>query len=219
VTFPAIFFDMDGTLVDTEPYWLIAERSLMAEFGHEWSLEDQKHCLGGPLPRVGAYMFELAKSESPEFFVRELVDRVESQFFAGLNFMPGARELMEEIYAAGIPMGLVSASPRNLVDATLRSLDHDYFIVSISSNEVSESKPNPESYLKAAAALGVEIGDCLILEDSRPGIAAAQASGALVLAIPHLVEVAEHPRTLVVDSLVDLNLEDVATMMHERISQ
>jgi HAD superfamily hydrolase (TIGR01509 family) len=219
VTFPAIFFDMDGTLVDTEPYWLIAETSLMAEFGHEWSLEDQKHCLGGPLPRVGAYMFDLAKSESPEFFVRELVQRVESQFLTGLHFMPGARELMDEIYAAGIPMGLVSASPRNLVDATLRSLDHDYFVISISSNEVRESKPNPESYLKAAAALGVEIRDSLILEDSRPGIAAAQASGALVLAIPHLVDVAEHPRTLVVDSLVDLNLEDIATMMHERISQ
>jgi HAD superfamily hydrolase (TIGR01509 family) len=219
VTFPAIFFDMDGTLVDTEPYWLKAETSLMAQFGHVWTLEDQKHCLGGPLPRVGAYMFELAKSESPEFFVRELVDRVESQFVAGLNFMPGARELMQEIHAAGIPMGLVSASPRNLVDATLKSLDRDYFVVSISSNEVSESKPNPESYLRAATALGVEIGDCLILEDSRPGIAAAQASGALVLAIPHLVDVAEHPRTLIVDSLVDLKLEDVATMMHERISQ
>jgi HAD superfamily hydrolase (TIGR01509 family) len=219
MTFPAIFFDMDGTLVDTEPYWLIAETSLMAEFGHVWTLEDQKHCLGGPLPRVGAYMFELAKSESPEFFVRELVGRVESHFLAGLNFMPGARELMEEIYAAGIPMGLVSASPRNLVDATLKSLDHDYFVISVSSNEVSESKPNPESYLKAAAALGVEVRDSLILEDSRPGIAAAQASGALVLAIPHLVDVAEHPRTLVVDSLVDLSLEDVATMMRERISQ
>jgi HAD superfamily hydrolase (TIGR01509 family) len=210
---------MDGTLVDTEPYWLIAETSLMAEFGHVWTLEDQKHCLGGPLPRVGTYMFELAKSESPEFFVRELVQRVESQFLTGLNFMPGARELMDEIYAAGIPMGLVSASPRNLVDATLKSLDHDYFVVSISSNEVSESKPNPESYLKAAAALGVDIKDSLILEDSRPGIAAAQASGALVLAIPHLVDVAEHPRTLVVDSLVGLELEDVKTMMHERISQ
>ena len=210
---------MDGTLVDTEPYWLKAETSLMAQFGHVWTLEDQKHCLGGPLPRVGAYMFELAKSESPEFFVRELVDRVESQFVAGLNFMPGARELMQEIHAAGIPMGLVSASPRNLVDATLKSLDRDYFVVSISSNEVSESKPNPESYLRAATALGVEIGDCLILEDSRPGIAAAQASGALVLAIPHLVDAAEHPRTLIVDSLVDLKLEDVATMMHERISQ
>jgi len=159
---------MDGTLVDTEPYWLIAETSLMAEFGHVWTLEDQKHCLGGPLTRVGAYMFALAKSESPQFFIRELVVRVESQFVAELNFMPGAKKLMEEIYAAGIPMGLVSASPRNLVDATLKSLDRDYFALSISSNEVSESKPNPESYLKAAASLGVEIRDSLILEDSRP---------------------------------------------------
>jgi len=210
---------MDGTLVDTEPYWLIAETSLMADFGYKWRIEDQKHCLGGPLPRVGAYMFDLVNSESPDFFVRELVQRVELQFIAGLNFMPGARELMEEIYAAGIPMGLVSASPRNLVDATLKSLSSDYFSVSISSNEVSVSKPNPESYLKAAEALGVVISDCLILEDSRPGIAAAQASGALVLAIPHLVEVAEHPRTLVVDSLVDLDLKNLATMIHERISQ
>ncbi len=209
---------MDGTLVDTEPYWLKAETALLAEYGHVWTLDDQKHCLGGPLPRVGAYMHGLVNAQTPEYFVQELVARVEAQFLSRIHFVPGAKELLDEVFASGLPLGLVSASPRNLVNATLASLDEEYFGVSISSHDVKESKPHPESYLTAAMALGVDITKCLILEDSRPGIASAQASGAYVIAIPHLVEVASHPRTLIVDSLVDLGLTTLTTMMKERIA-
>jgi len=215
--FEAVFFDMDGTLVDTEPYWLESETELMARYGYAWTSDDQRHCLGGPLPRVGRYMHELARAENAEFFVEELVSLVSSKFSHSLDFMPGARELLNEIRSLGIPVGLVSASPRVLVDATLSNIGSDLFEVSISSQDVRNSKPDPESYLTAASQLNVEISKSLILEDSLTGISSAEASGAWVLAIPHIVEVKAGPRTRVVDSLVDFSLAKVSSLFTERM--
>ena len=208
---------MDGTLVDTEPYWLQSETELMAQYGYVWTPDDQRHCLGGPLPRVGQYMHELAQAETPEFFESELVALVTSKFSGALNFMPGAHELLDEIRHLGIPLGLVSASPRVLVDATLSNIGSDVFAVSVSSNDVEKSKPDPESYLTAASQLNVDISKSLILEDSLTGISSAQASGAWVLAIPHIVEVEAGPRTRVVDSLVDLSLAEISSLFTDRM--
>jgi len=215
--FQAIFFDMDGTLVDTEPYWLQSETELMARYGYAWTPDDQRHCLGGPLPRVGSYMNELAQAESPEFFERELVSLVSSKFSGSLNFMPGARELLAEARVNKVPLGLVSASPRVLVDATLANLGPEVFAVSVSSSDVGKSKPDPDPYLFAAAQLGVDITQSLILEDSLTGISSARASGAWVLAIPHIIEVEEDPRTVVVDSLVDCTLAKISSLFTERM--
>jgi HAD superfamily hydrolase (TIGR01509 family) len=131
--------------------------------------------------------------------------------------MPGARELLEEVRLLGIPLGLVSASPRVLVDSTLSNIGPDVFAVSISSNDVGKSKPDPESYLLAANHLNVDISQSLILEDSLTGISAARASGAWVLAIPHIVSVDRDLRTRVVDSLVDLSLAEISSLFTERM--
>ncbi len=214
----AVFFDMDGTLVDTEPYWWACERELMAEFGCAWSEADQQHCLGGPLTRVGAYMQNLAEVESSEYFMDQLILRVERAFANGLNFMPGAYELMVSLYEANVPLALVSASPRVLVDATLASLTKNFFTVSISSNDVVENKPHPEPYLSAANALGVDIARSIVIEDSMTGITSAQASGAMVVAVPHLITVQPHPRTIVISSLKAANFTAIYEQLQERIS-
>ncbi len=211
----AVFFDMDGTLVDTEPYWLASEIELMSNFGYSWSAEDQRHCLGGPLPRVGEYMHSLVDAETPEYFVNTLVSKVEEKFSQGIDFMPGAHELLHALHMADMPLGLVSASPRNLVDATLNALPSKYFQVSISSNDVVNSKPDPESYIRAAKSLDVNLSRCVILEDSMTGIAAARASRAFVIAIPHIVDIKPDPQTIVIDSLVDFHLEELFEKFNE----
>ncbi len=211
----AVFFDMDGTLVDTEPYWLASEIELMSNFGYSWSAEDQRHCLGGPLLRVGEYMHSLVDAETPEYFVNALVRKVEEKFSQGINFMPGAHELLHALHMANMPLGLVSASPRNLVDATLNALPSKYFQVSISSNDVVNSKPDPESYIRAAKSLNVNLSRCVILEDSMTGIAAARASRAFVIAIPHIVDIKPDPQTIVIDSLVDFHLEELLEKFNE----
>jgi len=211
----AVLFDMDGTLINSEPYWLIAETALMARYHHEWTDEDQAYCLGGPLPKVGAYMSKLASAaEDANYFENELVRLVAEQFTLGLEFMPGAEELVHDLVEAQIPMALVSASPRLLVDSAINLLPSGTFITSVSNQDVKVSKPDPESYLKAAAYLGVDISRCLVLEDSRTGIDAGLASGAVVLGIPHLITYPPTPRLHLRRDLVGLKTADVREIFH-----
>ena len=211
--FAAVLFDMDGTLVDTEPMWLASESELMARYGYAWTQADQAHCLGGPLDRVGQYMFELANGyESPEFFTDTLITLTQAHLRDGAQPMEGAQELMSLCEALCLPMALVSASPRVLVDAVLDNLKDHSFAISISSDDVTNVKPDPEGYLAAARFLDVAIAECLILEDSATGVAAASASGGLVVAIPHLVPIRSAERVCVLSSVSELSLEKLRAL-------
>ena len=217
--FAAVLFDMDGTLVDTEPMWLASEIDLMNQFGYVWTEADQANCLGGPLDRVGRYMFDLAGgAHSPAFFTDTLISKMEQRLRSGAQLMDGAQELMAQCEALNLPMALVSASPRVLVDAVLENLAGHNFGIAISSDDVDNVKPNPEGYLKAANFLGVPIEDCLILEDSITGVTAAEASGGVVIAIPHLVAISEGDRLRVVSSVRELTLKKLTDLFEELVS-
>jgi HAD superfamily hydrolase (TIGR01509 family) len=151
-------------------------------------------------------MFSLVSLESPEFFTKTLVEIVVAKLSAGTQLMPGAQKLAGVLKAAGIPIAMVSASPRNIVNAVLSGVDHD-FATTISSDDVKETKPAPEGYLKAAEFFGVDISNCLIFEDSLTGVAAATSSGAFLIAVPHFVTVHESPRVRVIKSLEELDLD------------
>jgi HAD superfamily hydrolase (TIGR01509 family) len=133
------------------------------------------------------------------------------RFEGDLPLMPGARELIDDLKANGVELTLVSASPRLLVDAALSKLEKDIFVRSISSGDVKVSKPDPEGYLLAASSGGHEITNCLILEDSLTGVTAAKASGAWVLAVPHLVPIEKNGRVDVTTSLVNWDYQKLAT--------
>ena len=204
--FQAVLFDMDGLTINSEPQWLEAEQVLSARFGYEWTLEDQAYCLGGPLSKLGKYMSDLVNgAESGEYFHSEIVKLMATKVRQNAKFMPGASELLSELQSLQTPLALVSASPRIIVDAALSHIQPLPFSTTISSDDVKETKPNPEGYLKAAERLGVEIRECLILEDSATGVLAARASGARVIAIPHLVKIEEDSQTKVFKSLEELN--------------
>ena len=206
--FDAIFFDMDGLTINSEPQWLEAEIELTAPFGYSWTLQDQAACLGGPLTKVGQYMAnKTGGAKSGPDFHSEIVELMASKVSKRAEFMPGARELLTELRDAGIALALVSASPRVIVDAALSHVQPLPFKTTISSDDVTQTKPNPEGYLKAATLLGVNIENCLILEDSLTGVKAAQASGAKVIAVPHLVHIESNSQTKVIKSLKDLNFD------------
>lgn len=210
---------MDGTLVDTEPMWLASESELMSRYGYAWTSEDQAHCLGGPLDRVGQYMFDLAKGvESPQFFTDTLIALTQTHLRDGARLMEGAQELMALCEGLSLPMALVSASPRVLVDAVLGNLKGHSFEISVSSDDVANVKPDPEGYLAAAKFLAVSIESCLILEDSATGVAAASASGGVVVAIPHLVPIENAERVHVISSVKELSLGKLQELYAEFIS-
>ena len=204
--FEAVFFDMDGLMVDSEPEWLQSEIEVTAAFGYSWLEKDQVACLGGPLTKVGQYMFDkCGQQQSPQFFTQTLIDTQVARMRGNTPTMPGAIELVRELQLHGVKTALVSASPRNIVDAVLDNLGHDLFPFSISSDDVAVTKPDPECYLKAASKSGSDISNCLVFEDSITGMTAAKASGAYLIAVPHLVFVAESERVRVIKSLEQLS--------------
>ena len=204
--FDAVFFDMDGLMVDSEPEWFLSEMEVTKPFGYSWLEEDQIACLGGPLSKVGQYMFDkCGQKESPKYFTQTLIDTQVARMRGKTPTMPGAVELVRELQTHGIKTALVSASPRNIVDAVLDNLGHDLFPFSISADDVKRTKPDPEAYLKAAEMSGSEITNCLIFEDSLTGMKAAVASGAYLIGVPHLVSIEESARVRVIKSLQQLS--------------
>ena len=204
--FDAVFFDMDGLMVDSEPEWLLSEIEVTAPFGYRWQDEDQVACLGGPLSKVGQYMFDkCGQVQSPQFFTQTLIDAQVARMRGNTPTMPGAIELVRELQSHGVKTALVSASPRNIVDAVLDNLGHDLFPFSISSDDVTNTKPDPEAYVKAATMSGSDITNCLVFEDSLTGMNAAIASGAYLVGVPHLVSIAESSRVRVIKSLEQLS--------------
>ena len=209
--FSAVFFDMDGLLVDSEPLWLESETEMMAEFGYQWLESDQAACLGGPLDRVGNYMSGLIGGKRDgHSLMLEIIERMVLKFKGELPFMPGAVELITDLREHGIELTLVSASPRSLVDAALSNFAESPFARSISSNDVKITKPDPEGYLLAASSGGHDISNSLVVEDSLTGVTAAKASGAWVLAVPHLVPIEKSGRVDVTDSLTNWSYEKLA---------
>ena len=204
--FEAVFFDMDGLMVDSEPEWFQSEVEVTSPFGYTWLEVDQIACLGGPLSKVGQYMFEkCGQQRSPEYFSQALIDTQVARMRGNTPTMPGAMELVRELQSHGIKTALVSASPRNIVDAVLDNVGHDLFPFSISADDVQNTKPDPEGYLKAASMSGSEITNCLVFEDSLTGMNAAIASGAYLIGVPHLVTIEESERVRVIKSLEQIS--------------
>ena len=202
-------------MVDSEPEWLQSEIDVTAPFGYAWLESDQIACLGGPLSRVGQYMFDKCnQQESPEYFTQSLIDTQAAKMRGNTPTMPGAVELVRELQSHGVKTALVSASPRNIVDAVLDNLGHDLFPFSISSDDVVNTKPHPDGYLKAAAISQSEISNCLIFEDSLTGMKAAVASGARLIAVPHLVSIDESERVRVIKSLEQLSFTKLQHLYH-----
>ncbi len=199
---------MDGLMVDSEPQWLLSETQITAEYGYTWLPQDQVACLGGPLSRVGEYMHEKCnKAQTPEFFTQKIIHVQAAKMRGDTPLMPGAYELVKDLQSNGIKTGLVSASPRLIVDAVLENIGSDLFPFSISSDDVVNTKPHPDAYLKAAAQTGSDITNSLIFEDSLTGVKAATSSGAWLIAVPHLVVVEESLRVRSIKSLEQMSYE------------
>jgi HAD superfamily hydrolase (TIGR01509 family) len=123
-----------------------------------------------------------------------------------LPVLAGARQLLSQVDAAGVPYALVTSSERPVMEAVLGQL-HVTFPVTVCGDDVSQSKPDPEPYLLAAAKLGADPRRCVALEDSPNGVAAAEAAGCVTIAVPSIVPIPARDGRLVVGSLAELSLD------------
>ena len=206
----AILFDMDGTLIDSEPLWLKGEIEVMAEVGCHWDEQDQINCLGGPAERTERYMQERSQNIKPYgYFINRLHEVMRARITNELDLIPNALTLLKECKDAGIKTALVTASSRDLMTIVLKRFPPGTFDVVVSGDDVEKSKPDPAPYLLAAKQLSVDILKCLVLEDSLTGVQSGLSSGAKVIGIPHLVQMSEHPNLRVISSLDEITLNDI----------
>jgi beta-phosphoglucomutase-like phosphatase (HAD superfamily) len=181
----AVLFDMDGLLVDSEPLWFEAECAVMSRMGGSWTRADQRELTGSSLAHGVEIMRRKApRPADPATVGRWLVDGVTGLVASrGVALMTGAAGLLAELAAARIPRALVTSAQRAIMDAVLTATGLS-FGVTVCGEDVSRSKPDPEPYLRAAALLGENAAGCVVLEDSPRGIAAAEAAGCPVIAVP-----------------------------------
>ncbi len=205
----AVLWDMDGTLVDTEPSWQRAELELVESFGGHWSHELSLELIGQGLWHTARVM----RAHGVELSEREIIDRLTArvleQVSASMPWQPGARELLAELSEAGIRMALVTMSFRPLAEHVARAIGTDAFDVVVTGDDVEHAKPHPEPYLRAAELLGVAAPDCLAFEDSEPGLASATAAGAVTVGVPHIVPLPENPAYVLWPSLAGRTVADV----------
>ena len=184
----AVLWDMDGTLIDTEPYWMAAETALVSRHGGTWSHEQALAMVGMGLEDAAA-VFQAA---GVRMAVHEIVDHLTAEVTAQLEargnpYRPGAVAMLRGLRDAGIPTALVTMSMRSMTDVFVAQLGFDAFDVVVAGDDATRPKPFPDPYLQAAAALGVAAEDTLAIEDSPNGMRAAVASGAVTLGIPLMV--------------------------------
>jgi HAD superfamily hydrolase (TIGR01509 family) len=217
----AVLFDMDGTLVDSEKLWDISMHELYARLGGVLTPEVRESTVGGSAESVMATVYaDLGLDPDPAAMAESadwLHDRTGELFEAGLPWLPGARELLDALLADAVPMALVTNTRRGLTEQALKSIGRHYFSASVCGDEVRRAKPEPDIYARAAGLLGFAPGQCLAIEDSVTGTAAAEAAGCPVLVVPNDVEVPRGRRRAHLSSLAGVGVADLR-QVYENLS-
>ncbi|MDQ0747306.1 HAD superfamily hydrolase (TIGR01509 family) [Streptomyces africanus] len=212
----AVLLDMDGTLVDTEGFWWDVEVEVFASLGHRLDESWRHVVVGGPMTRSAGFLIEATGADiTLDELTVLLNDGFEDRIGRDLPLMPGAGRLLAELYEYEIPTALVSASHRRIIDRVLTSLGAHHFGLTVAGDEVPRTKPHPDPYLAAAAGLGAHPARCAVIEDTATGVAAAEAAGCHVVAVPSVAPIAPALRRTVVTSLEEVDLTFLHGLMTE----
>ena len=204
---------MDGTLVDTEPYWIECEYALVESYGGTWSDELAHAQVGNDLIDTGRALVEHGGVPlEPTQVVERLLDGVIERVRAHLPWRPGAQELLEELHTLGVPCALVTMSWRRFAQAVVDTVP-GRFAALVTGDEVDRPKPFPDPYLVAARMLGQDPADCVAIEDSPKGVASAVAAGVPTLAVQNFITLEPGLGRTVVDTLQGWTTADLARLV------
>lgn len=200
----AVLWDLDGTLVDTEPSWFAAEFAVAARHGGRWSDQQARDLIGADLRHTAATLQAAGVRLETEPLVDALIAHVVADVREHTTWRPGARELLAQLAAAGVPQALVTMSWTSLVSAVVSQLPVGTFATLVTGDRLTHGKPHPEPYLTACRELGVAPADCVAVEDSRTGVASAQAAGVPTIGVPNVLTLDPAPGRRIVASLTEL---------------
>jgi HAD superfamily hydrolase (TIGR01509 family) len=226
-TLRAVLFDMDGTLVQTEEYWGEAMFELAHRLGGRMSDEARAETVGTSMRTSMHVLYAdlgMVRSEEQLLADANWVELRAAELMAdGIPWRPGAAELLRAVDGAGLRSALVTTTPRRTADIVLdlirADLGMDPFDVTICGDEVPARKPDPAPYLQAMGALGVGPEECVVVEDSRVGIAAGLAAGAAVLGVPMLQVVQPAPGLTLREDLSGVGVRELAELLAARAAE
>jgi HAD superfamily hydrolase (TIGR01509 family) len=201
---------MDGTLVDTEPYWIEVEYAIAERHGGTWSEEHALNLVGNDLLDSGRYIREhMGIDLEPAVIVEELLDGVVTRVEQEVPWRPGAVDLLADLNRAGVPCALVTMSWRRFVAPILAALPPGTFEAVVTGDAVTNGKPHPEPYLTAASIIGVPPSACLAIEDSNTGARSAERAGCTVLVVENHVPVLPGERRVFRETLAGTTSSDL----------
>ena len=214
----AVLFDMDGTLVDTEPYWMQAETELVNAHGGTWTHDDGLLLVGSGLWESAKVFQQHGVNLDADTIVDTLTRRVQQQLDSdGVPWRPGAKELLLDIKEHGVKTALVTMSIREMAEQIVAHIPFPAFDVLITGDEVERPKPYADPYLDAARALDVDVRHCIAVEDSMNGLTSAVAAGTVAIGVPHLIPLpqSEDEHTLW-PTLTGRTYDDLVALYKER---
>ncbi|MFU8839399.1 MAG: HAD family hydrolase [Nitriliruptoraceae bacterium] len=214
----AVLLDLDGTLVDSGHLWHRAYRAWAASAGvhlpPDWWAAVVGASLPGSIRTLAPDHTDAEVTTDIEVVVTEAAAALSAEPAGSatlVTWRPGARELLAALDAAGVATAVVTTTPRRVLDAIDEHLGLDV-LVTVAGDEVTRGKPDPEGYLRAAAALEVDPGGCVVIEDSPTGVAAAEAARMRLLVVAGEVPVPAGPTRRVVPSLTGVDLGVLAAL-------
>lgn len=206
----AVLWDMDGTLIDSEPYWMKSEGAFARENNSSWTEQDGLSLVGLSLYDSSKIIKEkVGSSLEPEQIIQKLTDEVTAQLRQKVLWRPGAKELLLMLRRENIKTALVTMSMHRMAQQVVDAIGFDAFDVIVAGDDVAQGKPHPEAYLKAAELLGVRPEDCVAFEDSNTGLRSAEAAGTKAVGIKNIVEIPVVPGRILWPTLEGVSLEDL----------
>jgi len=191
----SVIFDLDGTLVDSEPNYYEASRRLLAEHGITFTWQDNEQYVGiSTWETLGVWQERYGITAPRLDLLGDLNHRYLELARTATRAYPEMRKFVELLAGEGVPMAVASGSSPEAIDAILAGTGLDaYLRTTVSADEVAHGKPAPDVFLEAARRLGADPADCVVLEDAAPGAAAAHAAGMRCIAIPYVAAQADAP--------------------------
>jgi HAD superfamily hydrolase (TIGR01509 family) len=213
-SFPAaVLWDMDGTLIDSEPYWLASESAFAAAHDSNWGQDDGLGVIGMSLYESSKLLKErVGSSLEPQQIIDQITDGVLSELERSIPWRPGARELLKLLKDNNVKTALVTGSMHRMAQKVAEKIGFEAFDVIVGGDDVVKGKPHPESYLTAASMLGVDPTHCVAFEDSLTGITSAEAAGTKAVGIAHIVEIPMVENRILWPTLEGVQMNDLRAL-------
>jgi HAD superfamily hydrolase (TIGR01509 family) len=206
----AVLWDMDGTLIDSEPYWMKSEGAFARANNSTWTEQDGLNLVGMSLYDSSKIIkAKVGSNLDPEQIIEQLTDDVSAQLKNEILWRPGAKELLLLLRKKKVKTALVTMSMHRMAKQVADSIGFEAFDVIVAGDDVLHGKPHPEPYLKAADLLGVAPEECVAFEDSISGLKSAEAAGTRAVGVKNIVELPAAPGRVLWSTLEGVSMADL----------